>query len=98
MPKLFNISLGYLFIVENKTVPALIIGAWLLIYCYQKDVSGIKAAAYWGVFGIIFFLILIIIDLLYSSWTENMIEDRHLNFVSLVFSDLDIYVCISSII
>lgn len=71
---------------------------WLLIYCYQKDLSAIKTAAYWGVLGIVSFLFLDITDLLIRSWNESIPEDRPMNFVSIDFYDYNVYTSIATII
>jgi hypothetical protein len=84
--------------IADKTLLSLILGGWLLFYCYQRDISGIKAAAYWGVLGIISFLVLIIVDLLYRSWTEDMLMDKTLNFISLNIFDEDFPSCFACLI
>jgi amino acid permease len=45
----------------------------------QNDVSGIKSSAYWGFLGIMFLLIFIITDLLYTSWVEIGFEDNSID-------------------
>jgi hypothetical protein len=92
-----SISVGNTFIAD-KTLLSLILGGWLLFYCYQKDVSGIKSAAFWGVLGIIFFLVLVVVNLLYTSWTETMLMDKYLNFTSPDIWNYDLYSCIACII
>jgi amino acid permease len=67
------------------------------MYCYKQDVSGIKAAAFWGVLGIISFLIVILVDLLYSSWMETIYMDKSLNFRNITLND-DFISCIACII
>jgi amino acid permease len=60
------------------------LGIWLLFYCFQKDVSGIKSAAYYGVFGIIMFLILNIINLVFLIYTEEIPDgEKNINFFTL---------------
>ncbi len=70
----------------------------LLLYLVQNDVSGIKAAAYRGFLGIIFLLIFILTDLLYTSWKEisyvddiidliyrgNLIENNSISCISCI--------------
>lgn len=67
------------------------------MYCYKQDLSGIKAAAFWGVFGIISFLVFELVDLLYSSWMETMNMDQDLNFKNIVINN-DFISCIACII
>jgi amino acid permease len=65
--------------VSNKYVLSTILAIILLLYLVQNDVSGIKSAAYWGFLGIIFLLIFILTDLLYSSWIEAGFDDNVIN-------------------
>jgi len=97
MPNLLTIGTGEIFLA-NKTLLSIILSLWLVVYCYQKDVSGIKAAAYWGVLGIIFFLFLDITNMLIWSWYEYIPEDKNMNFISIDFSHYDVYNSIATII
>ena len=71
---------------------------WLVIYCHQNDMSGIKAAAYWGVLGIVSFFCLDIVDLLLTSWNLLIPEDRLMNFISIDFYDYNVYSSIATVI
>jgi amino acid permease len=71
---------------------------WLVVYCYQKDVSGIKAAAYWGVLGIVSFLFLDIANMLIWSWYGYIPEDKNMNFISIKLNEFDVYASIATII
>lgn len=69
-----------------------------MVYCYQNDISGIKAAAFWGILGIIIYLILNIVLLLYSSYWEEIPEDLTINFTTLDLHSNDVYSCIACVI
>jgi amino acid permease len=88
MPKLINVEIGS-GLLSNEMILSYILAIWLLLYCSQKDISGLKSAALWGVFGIIFFLILNVVDLFYLSYYEMLNEDRHIKFLHIDFEFLD---------
>lgn len=97
IPKLVSIEVGDFFISDEKVL-SIILGLWLLIYCYSKEISGIKAAAYWGMLGILFFLLLNLANLLYLTWIENVDENMNLNFISPDWNNYDVWSSISTII
>ena len=97
IPNLVTIGTGEIFLA-NKTLLSIIISLWLVVYCYQKDVSGIKAAAYWGVLGIISFLFLDITNMLIWSWYDYIPEDKNMNFISIDIYQYDVYNSIATII
>lgn len=101
IPKLLNSGIGDNTFIADKTLLSTILGIWLLVYCFQKDISGIKSAAFWGVLGIIFYLILNIVNLLYSSWIEDIPEDKNINFINPQFTGVagyDVWSCVACII
>jgi amino acid permease len=97
IPNLVTLGTGDTFF-SNKTILSLILSIWLLIYCYQKDVSGIKAAAYWGVLGIVSFLFLEIANMLIWSYYEMISEDNNINYININIYDYDVYSSIATII
>lgn len=84
--------------MSDKKLLSILLGLWLLIYCYQNDISGIKSAAFFGVLGIISYLILNILNLFYSCWIEEIIEDKDYSFFVLSADLYDITSCIATII
>jgi amino acid permease len=85
-------------ILADKTFLSVVLSVLLIIYCYQKDVSGIKAAAYWGVFGINLLLFLVLYDLLSASKADVLYDWTKLNIISLDKNPTNIISCISCII
>ena len=84
IPNILNISLGKKSITNNNIYLSLILGIILYIYCFKKDISGIKKAAYYAFLGIIFFFILTIIDFFYEIREEDII----INFQKLTLNDI----------
>jgi amino acid permease len=97
IPKLVNIGIGDIFIADEKLL-SLILGLWLLVYCYRDDISGIKAAAFWGILGILVYLVLNIVLLLFASYWEDIPEDLSINYTILNWYSNDVYSCIACII
>ena len=55
------------------------LGIILFFYCFKKDVSGIKKAAYYGFLGIILFFIFTILDFSYTIYKgQNLEKFRYL--------------------
>ena len=71
VPKILIISLGDISIPKFHLL--LILGIILFVYCFKKDVSGIKKAAYYAFLGVIFFFILTIGDFFYSLKTKEIL-------------------------
>ena len=65
IPHVVNISFGEKTITNDNIFLYIVLGIVLYIYCFKKDVSGIKNAAYYAFYGIIFFFLLTIIDFFY---------------------------------
>ncbi len=97
IPKLVNIGIGDIFIADEKLL-SLVLGLWLLVYCYRDDISGIKAAAFWGILGILVYLVLNIILLLFASYWEEISEDLSINYITLNWYNNDVYSCIACVI
>jgi amino acid permease len=96
---LVKISVGADSIYANEQFLSITLGVILLLYCYQSDISGIKKAAYWGVLAIIFYTMICIADLLYSSWTEDMeMMTKHKDYLAVDFTNYDIYSCIACLV
>lgn len=85
-------------ILANKFFLSVVLSVLLIIYIYQNDVSGIKAAAYWGVFGINLLLFLVLYDLLAASKEDILYDWSKLNTLSLDKNPTNIISCISCII
>jgi len=81
----------------NHLFWSILAGMILAIYSLKKDISGTKSAAVVGIFSIFAFLSLIVFDLLYSSWSEQMTYEFKLNFVN-IHVDYDFFSCIACII
>ena len=71
IPKILIISLGEISIPKSYLL--LILGIILFLYCFKKDVSGIKKAAYYAFLGVIFFFIITIGDFFYSLKNKEII-------------------------
>lgn len=84
--------------IADKALLSIILGGWLLFYCFNKDVSGIKSAAFWGILAILFYVVLTIADLLISSWREELIEHKTINFLTVDLYDNNVYLCLACII
>ena len=62
------------------------LGIVLFFYCFKKDVSGIKKAAYYGFLGIILFFIFTIIDFTYTIYKgENLEKFRYLKMEDIIW-------------
>ena len=64
---------------SGNTYISLILALILFFFCFRKDVSGIKKAAQYGVFGIILFFIITIIDFLYSVYKRKDVNESIVN-------------------
>ena len=84
IPHIVNITLGDKTLTNNNIYLSIILGIILYIYCFKKDVSGIKNAAYYAFYGIIFFFLFTIIDFFYSIRQEDVI----LKFQKLTLNDI----------
>ncbi len=73
IPNIITITLGNKQL-NNTFALQLIMGIILFYYCFKKDISGIKKAAYYGFLGIIFFFIFTITDFFYTIRTGENIE------------------------
>jgi len=98
MPTLIASKLGNDSLLADKTFLSVVLGILLIIYCYQKDVSGIKAAAYWGVFGINLLLYLVMHDLMTTSKNDVLHDWNKLRVMGLDENVNNIISCISCII
>ena len=74
IPHVVNISFGEKTITNDNIFLYIVLGIVLYIYCFKKDVSGIKNAAYYAFLGIILFFILTIVDFFYSIREEDIIQ------------------------
>lgn len=70
IPNILSMNFGNKHFSGNTFV-SVVLGIILFFFCYQKDITGIKKAAQFGVIGIILFFIITIIDFLYSVYTED---------------------------
>jgi len=85
-------------ILANKNFLSVVLSILLIIYCYQNDVSGIKSAAYWGVFGINLLLFLVLYDLLSTSKRDVLYDWHKMNLFDLDENSNNIISWISCII
>ena len=83
IPNIINLPMEQ---VEEKNYIKLILGITLFFYCFKKDVSGIKKAAYYGFLGIIFFFIFTILDFLNTVYKgENIEKFRYLDIEDIIW-------------
>ncbi len=66
-------------ILANHIFLSILIGCFLIIFIFYKDVTNLQTVAFLGVCGFGGFLIFVIIDLLYSLWIED-IEPFQVNY------------------
>ena len=83
IPNIINLPMEQ---VEEKNYIKLILGITLFFYCFKKDVSGIKKAAYYGFLGIILFFIFTILDFLNTVYKGEDIEKfRYLDIEDIIW-------------
>ena len=99
IPKILTLSLGNKDYSGNTYI-SLILALILFFFCFRKDVTGIKKAAQYGVFGIILFFIITIIDFLYSVYKRKDVNESIVNQYIIkknYFETEDIYEVITAI-
>ena len=83
IPNIINLPMDQ---VEENNYIKLILGITLFFYCFKKDVSGIKKAAYYGFLGIILFFIFTILDFLNTVYKGEDIEKfRYLDIEDIIW-------------
>ena len=83
IPNIINLPIDQ---VEENNYIKLILGITLFFYCFKKDVSGIKKAAYYGFLGIILFFIFTILDFLNTVYKGEDIEKfRYLDIEDIIW-------------
>jgi len=85
-------------VIGNKVFLSVVLSLLLILYNFKNDVSGIKSAAYWGVFAILLLLFLVLFDLLWASKNDVLYDWTKLNVIVLDNNSNNIISCISCII